>query len=244
MIDVTLITPTRDQPMGIGLCEVYMARQTYAGTVQWIVVDDGDTPATLTRGQTHVRRAGASAPGPISFCQNLLAAIPLVQGAAVAIIEHDDYYAPNHLDRLVAQLSRGALIAGDDEQVYYHVHQRCWRRFQNIGASLCQTGFQASLLPLFERIVQITLRRQRIGVDYAFWQAVPDAVKSLERTATVVGIKGLPGRPGLGIGHRPNGHWTHDPDGRMLRQWIGADADRYLGQLQGVTLIASEAVAS
>lgn len=232
MPGVTVITPTCDQPTGLRLCEGYLARQTYRGEVQWIVVDDGVTPARLSRPCEYIwrpREPGCT--GAQSLCRNLLAAVPLVRGAIVAIVEHDDYYAPTHLERLVAALvDEGRLIAGDDEQRYYHVGQRVWRVFQNRGASLCQTAFRVALLPLFEQVIRQALRRDSYGVDGAFWEQAPAHAKALAHaTGTVVGIKGLPGRPGLGIGHRPTGPlWRADPDGATLRAWLGDDAAAYL----------------
>lgn len=53
--------------------------------------------------------------------------------------------------------------------------------------------------------------------------------RSLLDSANVVGIKGLPGRPGIGVGHRPD-FGDPDPDGRILAEWLGpALADAYAG---------------
>lgn len=229
---VTLITPTCDQPVGLALCEQFMARQTWpVAQAQWIVVDDGETPARLTMGQTHVRRARPhDCPGYQSLAHNLQAALPLAQGDIIVVIEHDDYYAPEHLETVLSALmAPHALIAGDTVQRYYHVGRRCWRQLQNQGAALCQTAFRRELLPAFDATIRECLGRRSFGIDAAFWRRVPP-----DRWAvtghTVVGIKGLPGRPGLGMGHRPDGRWTADPALVQLRAWIGceADADLYL----------------
>src|SRR3990167_6985387 len=97
MTPLTLITPTADQPIGIVLCERYMRAQTWQD-FRWIVVDDGEVPATLTMGQEHIRRPREPDCRDVeSFCRNLLTAIPLVRTPYVAIIEHDDWYHPDHL---------------------------------------------------------------------------------------------------------------------------------------------------
>ena len=228
--DLTVITVTCDQPTGFALCERMMARQTYTGRVQWIVVDDGDRPIAPTAGQHYVRRHRGSDTGAQSLCRNLLEALPHVAAPIVAIVEHDDYYAPTHFARIVAQLEPPeAQIAGDDEQRYYHVPSRQWRVFANLGASLCQTAFRVDRLALFQAVVERRLAQNHFGVDGAFWASVPRAHWALARTQTVVGIKGLAGRPGLGIGHRPQGPgWGTDPLGAQLCQWIGSDASWYL----------------
>jgi hypothetical protein len=47
MADLTLITCTADRPEAFQLCERWMARQTYRGSIQWIVAD-GDRRAKRT----------------------------------------------------------------------------------------------------------------------------------------------------------------------------------------------------
>jgi hypothetical protein len=229
---VTLITATCDQPIGFGLAEHFVRRQTVWGQVplQWIVVDDGEVPIRPTLGQEYVRRKREpGCTGVQSFCRNLLTAIPRVRGDLIVIWEHDDWYAPNHLEALLGQLAQDDIqVAGDDAQRYYHVGHRVWRQWKNRGACLCQTGFKGTLLGLFERIILGQLRQGSYGVDGHFWRLVPAGRQSLVHTSTVVGIKGLPGRPGLGLGHRPGNGWTRDPDMVKLREWIGADVEAYL----------------
>jgi len=41
-----------------------------------------------------------------------------------------------------------------------------------------------------------------------------------------VGLKGLPGRPGIAEDHDGKGDW--DSSGRLLREWIGEDAEQYV----------------
>ena len=227
---LTLITPTADQPTGIAFLETYIRRQTLWGAapIQWIVVDDGIVPADLTQGQTHLRRVREDRCHPTeSFCRNLLAALPLVHGEYVYFIEHDDYYQPQHLEQLAGQLAQ-AEIAGDASQRYYNVARRIWRVYQNKGASLCQTAIRRSVLPQVASLLYECLAKRQYGLDRALWESVPAAQWSLEPSLTVVGIKGLPGRVGLGIGHRPQQGWTYDPDGSRLRTWIGEDAASYL----------------
>lgn len=227
---LTLITPTCDQPTGIALCEQFVQRQTIYGRVpiQWIVVDDGIVPAKLTMCQIHVHREREPDCQPAqSFCRNLLAAIPFVSGDTIAFVEHDDHYKPAHLETICAQLNGSSLLAGDDQQRYYHVGHRCWRLFQNRGASLCQTAMRRALLPRFGDAVRECLAASRIHVDFTLWSRTPDRERSLARTDTVLGIKGLPGRPGLGVGHRPGPQWNRDPELTQLREWIGEDAELY-----------------
>lgn len=233
MRDVTLITPTADQPYGIALAEQYMQAQTALVRVaEWIVADDGIEPAKLALGQRHIRREREPGDSPAqSLARNLLAATPRVSTEFVVVWEHDDAYLPRHLETLLERLERpGILAAGDDEQRYYHVGARKWIALDNVGAALCQTGLRADVLPMLEAAASKCLREDSRGIDAAFWAAVPDDRKALYRAGQVVGIKGLPGRAGIGIGHRPDEscyRWHSDPEGHVLRAWCGPAARNY-----------------
>lgn len=224
---VTVITPTCDRPHGIKLAEGYMRRQTRQPD-EWIVADGGHVAAPCTMGQCHIHKPCPA--GPENFGRNLLNACMYAHGDVVVLWEDDDWYAPTYIERLLEQLApKDALIAGDDDQRYYHVGLRRWKTWTNRGACLCQTGFKRPLLPYFKRTVQSRIKVRSYGVDGYFWRQVPRFNQSLVHTGTVVGIKGLPGRAGLGLGHRPKPDWTPDPDLRVLRQWIGEDAQLYAG---------------
>lgn len=233
--DVTLLTPTADQPTGFALCELYMAAQTtWDRVAQWIVADDGLEPARPTLGQRHLRRRRErDCTGAQSLCRNLLRALPEVRTEYVVIVEHDDLIHPRHLETLLGHLrDSGSWIAGDDLQRYYHVGLRQWRTFDNWGASLAQTGFRREVLPALQRALEECLVAGWRGVDAKFWSFVPQQHWRTYRAEQVVGIKGLPGAPGIGIGHRPaeSGYeWHQDPRGLKLREWCGEAAENYFG---------------
>src|ERR1043166_6167693 len=186
---ISLITPTADRPLAFALCEQYMARQTL-GYDEWIVADGGQVPVVCTQPR-QVHLTERRPPGVLSFCGNLLAALEVVTGDVIVCIEDDDWEAPTHLAQLTSQFAPASvLIAGDDQQRYYHVGHRCWRRFDNVGASLCQTAFRRELVPLVRAVIRSCLLRQSYGIDAALWAAVPDLQqRSLIRRDTVVGIK-------------------------------------------------------
>jgi len=220
MSRLSVITPTCDRPVAFGLLEGFMRAQTRQPD-EWIVADGGIVPADVTLGQRVVR--SPRPPGASNFLHNLEGALAVATGDVILFLEDDDHYQPTHLERLMGQLAdEDALIAGDDVQRYYNVRQRCWRVFQNRGASLCQTGLKRALLPLLSRVIAACQRRHAFSVDAELWELVPAPAQRLARTETVVGIKGLPGRAGLGIGHRPSGpEWHPDPTLATLRSWIG-----------------------
>lgn len=219
---VSAITPTADQPLGLLLLERYMARQTVQPD-DWIVADDGVEPAKLTMGQTHLVRKREHEGGR-SLAGNMLAALAYAPGDVVVVFEHDDWYAPNHIEVCLDRL-RSAPATGSMFQRYYNVEQRCWRLMRNVGSALCNTAFRAELVPTMLAAANRASASGSYGVDRLFWDSVTGG--DVHEIDTVVGIKGLPGRQGLGMGHRPGDGWTHDPQLAQLQNWIGNDVENY-----------------
>jgi glycosyltransferase involved in cell wall biosynthesis len=220
---ITLITPTADQPLGMMLAEQYIARQT-VGFHEWIVADDGTVPARLTMGQKHLVRKREHEGGR-SLAGNMLAALPHVTGDIVVMIEHDDWYSPLHLATSLQRL-QDAKATGNGFQRYYNVHVRCFRLMKNVGSALCNTAFTADLIPAMQQAAKAAFQQGGYGVDRLFWDSLTSG-KDVHDIETVVGIKGLPGRPGLGMGHRPDKGWSLDPQLVTLREWIGDDVENY-----------------
>lgn len=228
---ISVITPTCDRPVGFALLERMMSRQTRQPD-EWIVADGGSVSAVCTRGQLQIRNPND--PGVRNFLYNLLASITRANGELIAFCEDDDYYAPGHLAQLERQLIANprALAAGDDDQRYYNLASRQFRTYKNVGACLCQTMIRRELVERFRQVVRICLERNSYGVDTNLWRGIAPARRALEHAHTVVGIKGLPGRAGLGVGHRPDEKWTADPELAQLRAWIGADIEQYQAILE------------
>lgn len=236
---LSVVTPTCDRPETMHLLGQWMRRQTRQPE-EWIVADGGRRAAQFFRTNgvdpyiLHLWDQSVL-PGVLNFLDNLERGLAAATGDLIVIMEDDDWYDRTHLEMIEAQLTEpGITIAGDGQQRYYNLAKRRYRLMQNKGASLCQTGFRRELrLPLLHviadqraRVTSGNLReaRRAIGVDYYFWHAVPRQHWSLHSTSTVVGMKGLPGQPGLGIGHRPASGWTPDPDGAQLARWVDGEA--------------------
>lgn len=233
MFDLTIITPTNDRPAGIALCERWMARQTFTGSVQWIVADGGAKAPPVTMGQTVISRKPVGETGSVNLARNLLAALDVAAGRYIAIVEDDDFYKPDHLATLVNRLDDGAMMAGECVQHYYNVQHRMYRRFDNVGASLCQTGMRREMIPMFRQQIEFCIERNSFGIDGSTWRVAMARGVSLALYSGlnhVIGIKGIPGTKGLGCGHRakerPIG-WASDPSGARLRELCGDDAAVY-----------------
>lgn len=224
---VSVLTPTCDRPVGFALCETMLATQTLQPD-EWIVADGGQVPLSCTMGQLHIH--DPAPPGAANFAHNLLRGIDAASGDVLIVCEDDDAYLPAHVATMVEMAERGyGLVGAEDIQRYYNVSHRCFRMLSNVGASLCQTAVHRSLFPAFRMAIQECLAKGSFGVDTTLWRAVARNEWGLAGRMTVVGIKGLPGCAGLGIGHRPDGRWTPDPELAQLREWLGDDAERYAG---------------
>lgn len=172
--DVCLITPTRDRPEAMALCARWMRRQTFMGKVQWLIVDDGDTPIDPALpfpagwAVEHVRRQPSEAAHTLTA--NLLAALPRVDAPLVLVIEDDEHYAPVYVEEMAWRLSRHDLV-GECKARYYNVVERRWSIMteNNAHASLCRTGLRASLLPEFQKIVQSCHEKGNPFVDIVLW---------------------------------------------------------------------------
>ena len=220
-----MLTATGCRPEAFALCKRWMAAQTYSGPVRWVIVDDGATPidSSDARGDwqvDHYRRTPYWRCGQNTQPDNLLFGLDKSDGP-LAIIEDDDYYAPGYLDAVAGWLEKAELV-GERSSRYYHVGARLWHDNKNMRhASLCATAMRDKAVEKFRECV---LRRGRF-IDMDLWREFSGSL--LMGTRLHVGIKGLPGRPGIGVGHSPT-RGKPDPFGEVLRGWIGVDAEAYL----------------
>lgn len=204
----------------------YINAQTYTGPMIWIVVDDCDpaTPIPAMREGIEVKvirpvwrwRAGQNTQ---AACMDAgLRHVP--DDARLLVMEDDDLYLPEHVETMAAALDR-AELAGEFGARYYNVATRRHRTIPSERhASLAATGCRGTALALLRDICARGSRR----IDMELWHGYT-GVKSALPMANVVGIKGLPGRAGIGVGHRPD-FGQPDPSGEVLAQWIGADRAR------------------
>lgn len=225
---LTLLTATGCRPKPWVLCEAYMLRQTYREPVRWVIVDDGETPqpVSFTRsGWTleFVRPEPFWKPGDNTQARNLLAGLDrITSDDRLVIVEDDDWYSPTWL-QICDQKLRGDLLIGETRARYYSAPKRTARQLSNgMHSSLCSTAMTGKAIDAFRQVC----RGHHKFIDMVLWRTYPH--RQLFGGSSVVGIKGLPGRGGIGVGHSDSFKGTADPDGRVLRQWIGNDAAAYL----------------
>jgi len=233
---IIAITCTGARPEAFALCEKYMARQTVQPD-QWLVVDDCAPATKCTMGQTVIRPAPRwpEFPEPNTQHRNMMAAVDYIRrGRAnstdkIIFFEDDDWYAPDYIWEQTDRLKAFTLV-GETPARYYHVKSRAFRIFDDEAmnnptphASLCATAMTATLISTL-----IDALECRAWIDMYLWRKCNYPYELFE-SSSVIGIKGMPGRPGVSQCHRQeaDGRWSGDPDLSRLRQWIGDDADAY-----------------
>ena len=237
---ITLITPTGDRPLAFALCQSWMRKQT-TQSYQWIVVDDGKIPMKPYALMNYIRREPQADDPQCTLILNLMTALPLIKGNKIMIIEDDEYYAPKYVAEMATRLNQHEVV-GIGNTKYYHLFSRRHYRHGNIdNASLAQTVFRDSFLLEFKEILNTNIGVARI--DKRIWEKTRGDDRKFifiddDNDSLYVGIKGLPGRPGI-IGHDPKSspyhrrHSRTDISHKVLAQWIPEDYGIYVDIIKG-----------
>ena len=231
---IVLITPTGARPSQFDICTQLMRQQTYKGDVTWIIIDDAYPVSTnkvdldfrdnwnIVKIQPQPRWST----GQNTQARNIAAGLNAIpKGAeAIFIIEDDDYYRPVYLECMMAH--KGHDLWGEMKTIYYNVqHRRHITNGNTIHASLFQTAFTPAAIPAMIKSLPNKF------IDCVFWTLVPDRILFQEGDLAI-GIKGMPGRGGIGAGHSRAMNMTPDFQLSWLKSKIGSDAllyERYYG---------------
>ena len=204
---LTSLTCTYQRPKAFALCERYMARQTRQPD-QWLVLD-----------------------GPEPMRKKVLAAVAggKVEGDAIVFFEDDDWVAPTWLEWCERQLARGFDIVGQGNALYYHARRRWWSECRNNRhASLCQTAIARTL---FEPLCNLIPAYDNEFFDTRLWRIDANRYLHLPNDGErlVIGMKGMPGKPGYSGEHRNTDPPGVHSDPALLKLWklIGEDALNY-----------------
>lgn len=213
---VSVLTPTWRRPEALALCREYVARQSYPH-IEHVVIER-----------------------PKHLWQKLLPGLKRCQGELVVVFEDDDWYHQDWVSKCV-ELLADADVAGQKYPIYYRVQRRQWFGHQpkrdRPGSSLCSTAFRlgGEAERVFTEAVKYCAMGFNFHIDINFWfrlydAGVPVAFHEDRERPFVVGMKEMPGQMGYTSSHRANSYsWVADPQGEKLREWVGEDADRYLG---------------
>jgi hypothetical protein len=219
-----VITPTGDRPEAWALCQRWMQHQRYPGPVRWYIVDDGVEPSAITFNRPHyvVRSFRLSTESGNTQARNLRFLLEQIDPRdPVVVWEDDDYYGPDWLTTIDALIGQAELI-GETAARYYNVARPAGRELRNYRhASLCATALRGAAIEALKQGCQTT----ETYLDLQLWQS--QSSKLLFPGHQVIGMKGLPGRPGIGMGHREDFRGIPDPSGQLLYRWIGEDSAVY-----------------
>lgn len=246
---LTLLTPTGERPQALNLCARWIAEQTiiknakdfeYPASIEWIVIDDGrlQTNIGVPAGVEirHIRSIPAWEPGQNTQVRNLKAGLLTVDADLIAFIEDDDCYLPHYLENAIRAFMADPklLVWGERPTTYYNVKHRKFRRLDNQRyAILAATVIRREAIPVFLSSLDYANKK---GIDSNFWYRVREGElrnKSLLQRcgydgykAGVVGIKGMPGRPGIGTGFHEadkSKYWHKDPESKKLTKFVGPE---------------------
>lgn len=221
----TVITPTGDRQNSLDLLGECLSRQTLNEPFRWVVVDDGEdatypriVPKLAKLNYTRLKPRGL---GISSQRRNMRAALEKVHSESrfIAVCEDDDFYHPEHLAESSAALE-SCDATGERIANYYNVRTRLWREIPgSYHASLASTAFRPSCLDAMKNACEDS---HYSGIDMVFFRSLSAngmRVK-LRNSQHVIGIKGLPGRLGIGVGHRSSFAGAADPDLCKLAEWL------------------------
>lgn len=229
---VTVITPTGDRQAAFSLCEKWMERQTFSD-FQWVVVDDGKVPTEVTVPAILITR-DHSPSGENTQGQNLELAVTQATGKYIAFVEDDDWYKEDYLETMILKINEGYDAVGEARAFFYNIRDRRYKRVKNFRhAALCQTVISRKMLPFLLKII----KDDKVLYDIGLWSLMCDfnyKTYLFPRAEKVAGIKGLPGRPGIGRGHFDTSQWdTDDENYSKLTDFIGEkDANIYMSVIQ------------
>jgi hypothetical protein len=231
---IALLTPTGGRERQIRLCARWMEKQTYSGKVLWVIVDDCMPRTTdfitdsFRPGWTVVKCYPSPAwkEGDNTQYRNMEAGLKVIENTGgidtVFIIEDDDYYSSPYLEEMVKRMGNYGVV-GEANTIYYNVNVPGWLRNRNDRwSSLFQTAFSPSVIPVFSRMQRFKF------IDINLFRVVQNQLLfNLERPLSI-GIKGQPGRAGIGGGHT-GGNYILDSKYEKLRELIGDDYRYYCG---------------
>lgn len=243
---VTVITCTGGRFDAFAQCERYMTRQTYQGPIQWLIIDDCEpsTSITLPFGQhkrdswirqEYYKGPKTWKPGQNTQRLNMDEALKHVQGDYIFCWEDDDWYSPQYIEAYVNLLQHYPAV-GEGNAKYYNISERSYRDWSNYQhASLCQTAIRKEMMPILDDAVNSGV----LFMDIQLWQYLLQRTKPLMivHQDYVIGMKGLPGRFGIGAGHAPQDQgFKKDPFLDVLKAWVGPDWTWYQEQVAKMTL--------
>jgi len=249
-MNIAVITPTRDRPRGLELCEYWLSRQTYKN-FQWIVVDDGDEFSEKKAlhdliAVNYVHRKRQARDPEITNAVNIFAGVHEVAAVgcdALMYLEDDDWVSPDFLANMACAIYEHDVCVVSGLR-HYHAGRRKYqdkrmdprvlmKARKSMGCFMVRRD--SVIFDVYKETLKWCIENSYPLIDIMFWRASAK-VLGLKCAAfscdDIVLIKGIPGRA-ITKKHRDlSGHT--DADGRVLRSWVGLkDAEKILHAARG-----------
>lgn len=239
--NITVITCTGDRPVCFNLLEKWIRNQTMQ-PMQWIVVDDGKEQTKTNLHCDYIRREPQKTDPKHTLLINIKEAYQHIRGDMVLFFEDDEYYDPSYIEEMASKL-RSFDIAGIGRSKYYFLPGQKWYKHKNMGhASLAQTGFNMNFFAEAKSVLDgdpfYDIRLWRKINKNAENLYLPDSQHQRANGKGIIfedfgkslyaGMKGLPGRKGIGAGHTNTNYFAQDKDYQVLKQWIPKDYQDYI----------------
>ena len=237
--EIIVITPTGDRNFAFSLSRKWMRHQTVKPT-KWIVVDDGKRQMLswdMCSYTHYIRREPLDTDPKFTLVINVARALEDVGQCSDDTIfifwEDDEYYAPTYIEEMCNRIEKYDVL-GMGCAKYYHLPTGGYAELRNMHhASLAQTAFKATALPIINQCIDLGMELD--WLDCNIWKQAKMLINRLEYKVfkdekyLYAGMKGLPGRLGIGVGHRPDDIYkTYDLDQSILKLWTGVGAQEYL----------------
>jgi glycosyltransferase involved in cell wall biosynthesis len=230
---ISVITCTGDRPLAFSLCQKWIEQQTVKPN-QWIIIDDGfipmikpDLPYVV-----YIRREPKPSDIKPTMILNIKQALKLLTGDKIIFMEDDEYYTSKYIEEMSKRLDQYEIV-GIGRSKYYMIGSNSYHHHANMGhASLAQTAFTKAFMSDFLNVLE-----GNSFIDIRLWNIVNPGMVHLKETGKheyisedgrgyifedkeglYVGMKGLPGRPGIGAGHKALGNI--DIDKNILKEWV------------------------
>jgi hypothetical protein len=172
-------------------------------------------------------------------------ALSHISSDKILFMEDDEYYSPNYVEWMFKHLQNYEVV-GIAHSKYYHLPSFTYYIHNNFNhASLAQTGIRYSYLNKLDAVLKgdsfldIRLWSQVTGTTNLIAD-VPNNWNLKERIlnersylfiddeSLYCGMKGMPGRMGIGSGHRASIGIRDNPSKDILRKWIPNNYNDYL----------------
>lgn len=228
--EFTVITPTGDRQRVFQLCQLFMDRQTVKPN-QWIIIDDGVVPTIPPTFDfvKYIRRVVKSHEPKHTLSVQMLEALKYVANDIIFIMEDDDYYFSNYFEKMLTLFNTDpplVELVGQGQAFYYNFYFQKYHTHNNIyHASWCQTGFRRTLIPT----INVLCRKSTDSfIDMRVWKCPVKKFLLLNSLPLCIGMKGLPGRAGIGSGHTRVKSFLCDTDFQYIKKFIGNDINLYM----------------